>query len=115
METFIIVLIVILVAIYVYQKTYFENFASSEPVKVIVFTSGHCPHCVTYKKNTEPQIIQYANSKGYMYENKDASHPDAQKLNVNYVPQAVVYKGSKHKSLEGSITSNNIESTLKSM
>ena len=116
MEIFIIVLIVILVVIYVYQNTYFENFKNSEPIKIMVFTSHTCPHCVTYKKQTEHHIIEWAKKNNYLYENHDGSSDMANKHNVQYVPYCVIYKGSKHKPCIGnSITIDNIEKTINSM
>lgn len=115
MHTFIIVLVVILVVIYVCQKAYFEYFSDSEPVKILVFTSGHCGHCHTYKREMEQKIKDWANSNGCDYDNQDGSSSLARDLDVQYVPTAFVYKGDNKKQLEGPITIDNLKRIINSM
>jgi len=98
MNTFIILLIVVLVLIFIYNKTYLEGFENTTPIKIIIFVSKSCPHCVTYNKNMHSKIEQFCNQNGislqriFSDEDKDGLF---EKYNIEYVPAAILIKNDQ--------------------
>ena len=119
MNTFIIVLVVILVIIFVFNKTYFERFENnSVPATILVFVSKSCGHCVNYNANMHSQVESFANSNGHKYYRIFADNDGNNlfdKYNIEYVPACVVLKGNNVKKLDGSINPNAIKSVISSM
>lgn len=121
MDTFVIVLIVILVIVYLGQKVFFnEQFANTnnEPLKLYVFVSSHCPHCHTYLDNQHANVCALAKSAGVEVE-KIQSDGSAKsndlfaKYGVQFIPTAIVVKGNKvHKNLGSNITPQTVKSAL---
>lgn len=121
MDTFVIILIVILVLIYLGQKAFFnEPFANTDnqPLKLYVFVSSHCPHCHTYLDNQHSNVCALAKSKGVEVEKVQSdgsakSNDLFSKYDVQFIPTAIVVKGNKvHKNLGSNITPQTVKSAL---
>lgn len=121
MDTFVIILIVILVLVYLGQKVFFnETFANTnnEPLKLFVFVSSHCPHCHTYLDNQHANVCALAKSKGVDVEKVQSdgsakSNDLFAKYDVQFIPTAIVVKGNKvYKNLGSNITPQTVKSAL---
>ena len=121
MDTFVIILIVILVLVYLGQKAFFnETFANTnnEPLKLFVFVSSHCPHCHTYLYNQHANVCALAKSKGVDVEKVQSdgsakSNDLFAKYDVQFIPTAIVVKGNKvYKNLGSNITPQTVKSAL---
>lgn len=121
MDTFVIILIVILVLVYLGQKAFFnETFANTnnEPLKLFVFVSSHCPHCHTYLDNQHANVCALAKSKGVDVEKVQSdgsakSNDLFAKYDVQFIPTAIVVKGNKvYKNLGSNITPQTVKSAL---
>jgi hypothetical protein len=121
MDTFVIILIVILVIIYLGQKAFFnESFANTdnEPFKLYVFVSSHCPHCHTYLDNHHSNVCALAKYKGIDVEKVQSdgsakSNDLFSKYDVQFIPTAIIVKGNKvHKNLGSNITPQTVKSAL---
>lgn len=121
MDTFVIILIVILVLVYLGQKAFFnETFANTnnEPLKLFVFVSSHCPHCHTYLDNQHANVCALAKSKGVDVEKVQSdgsakSNDLFSKYNVQFIPTAIVVKGNKvYKNLGSNITPHTVKLAL---
>ncbi len=127
MTTLIIVLIIILVIIYLYQN-YFStssekftdstNSTNSEPLKLYIFVSGHCHHCITYLQKHHDKVVKLCELKGIEL-NKIESDGTAEssdlfsQYDVKYVPTAILVKGDKiHKKLGSVLTPEAISKEL---
>lgn len=120
MTTFIIVLIVILVLIYIGNKAFFnESFESTDqPMKLYVFVSEHCPHCHTYLNKHHKDVSELVKSKGLEVHKvlsdgtKEVSNL-FDKYGVQYVPAAIIVKGDKvYKNLGSDITPQSVKYAL---
>jgi len=121
MDTFVIILIVILVLVYLGQKAFFnETFANTnnEPLKLFVFVSSHCHHCHTYLDNQHANVCALAKSKGVDVEKVQSdgsakSNDLFAKYDVQFIPTAIVVKGNKvYKNLGSNITPQTVKSAL---
>jgi hypothetical protein len=124
MTTLIIVLVIILVIIYIGQNAFFsssEKFtdsSSSEPLKLYVFVSGHCPHCITYLKKHHEQVANMCKSKGVQLKKIESDgSPESSKLfsqcDVQFVPTAILMKGDKvYKNLGSVVTPDALSKEL---
>jgi len=120
MDTFVIVLIIILVLIYIDNKAFFnETFEiTNEPMKLYVFVSSHCPHCHTYLNNHHEDVCALIKSKGLDVQKVQSDGTKAtsdlfDKYGVQYVPTAVLVKGNKvHKNLGSNITPQTVKYAL---
>lgn len=120
MDTFVIVLIVILVLIYIGNKAFFnETFeTTNEPMKLYVFVSGHCPHCHTYLNNHHKDVCALVKSKGFDVQKvqSDGTKETSDlfdKYGIQYVPTAVIVKGNKvYKNLGSNITPQSVKYAL---
>lgn len=121
MDTFVIILIVILVLVYLGQKAFFsETFANTndESLKLYVFVSSHCPHCHTYLDNQHANVCTLAKSKGVDVEKVQSdgsakSNDLFAKYDVQFIPTAIVVKGNKvYKNLGSNITPQTVKSAL---
>jgi len=120
MDTFVIVLIVILVLIYIGNKAFFsESFdTTNEPMKLYVFVSSHCPHCLTYLNNHDKDVCALVKSKGIdiqKVESDGTTHTKNlfEKYSVQYVPAAIIVKGNKvYKNLGSDITPQSVKYAL---
>lgn len=120
MDTFVIVLIVILVLIYIGNKAFFnESFENTnEPMKLYVFVSSHCPHCHTYLNNHHNDICALVKSKGLDVKKiqSDGTKETSDlfdKYGVQYVPTAIIVKGNKvYKNLGSNITPQSVKYAL---
>ena len=118
MNTIIIILIVILILIFIYNKTYLENYDNIYPIRVIVFVSKSCGHCVNYNSNMHDKVVQYTRSNNINLERIFADEDKDNlfdKYNIQYVPALVIIKGNKVKSLDNSINPNSIDLAVKNM
>ena len=135
MSTFIIILIVILVILYIHHKAYFESFTSSqslnptqlpnltqsssgssEPMSLLVFVSKSCGHCVSYNKNHHDAVVELGKQKGVQVK-RIFSDEDPEnlfdKFKVMYVPTCFIMKGDKiHKNLGSNVNPQSIQSAL---
>jgi thiol-disulfide isomerase/thioredoxin len=120
MDTFVIVLIFILVLIYIGNKAFFsESFENTnEPMKLYIFVSSHCPHCHTYLNNHHKDVCALVKSMGINVQKvqsdgtKDTSDL-FNKYGVQYVPAAVIVKGNKvYKNLGSNITPQSVKYAL---
>ena len=118
MYTFIFVLVIILIVIYISHKAFFESFESStlEPMELLVFVSKSCGHCVNYNNNLHDGIVALAKSKGVnvkrIFSDND---PDGMfdKFKVMYVPTVILMKGGKvYKNLGTNINPNSIKEAI---
>ena len=140
MTIFIIVLIVVLVVLYFYNKTYLESFFitsksptssniantnitntnnqdnTSEPLSLLIFVSKSCKHCVNYNKYHHDDVVQLAKQKGIevkrIYADED---PDNlfEKFKVLYVPTCIIMKGDKiYKNLGSNVNIQSIKTAL---
>jgi hypothetical protein len=119
MGTFIIILVVILVILYIHHKAYLEPFVSSqsnEPISLLVFVSKSCGHCVNYNKNHHDSVVELAKQKGVQVK-RIFSDEDPEnlfdKFKVMYVPTCFIMKGDKiHKNLGSNVNPQTIQSAL---
>lgn len=122
MATFVIILLVILVLIYLGNKAFFnETFANTnndEPKKLYIFVSSHCSHCHTYLDNQHSNVCAVAKSKGIDVEKVQSdgsskSNDLFSKYGVQFIPTAIVVKGNKvHKNLGSNITPQTVKVAL---
>ena len=120
MDTFVIVLIVILVLIFIGQKAFFsESFENTnEPIKLYVFVSGHCPHCHTYLDKYHNDVCALMKSKGLEVQKvqSDGSEESSKlfdKYNVQFVPAGILVKGDKiFKRLNSDITPQSVKQAI---
>ena len=119
MNTFIIVLVVILVIIFIFHKTYFEEFKNNtSPVTILVFVSKSCGHCVNYNKQMHNEVADFANSNKFEYKRifaDDDKDNLFDKHNIQYVPASVILKGDEIKKIDGSINTSSIQSAISSI
>jgi hypothetical protein len=119
MTTFIIILIVILVILYIHHKAYFEPFVSSqsnEPMSLLIFVSKSCGHCVNYNENHHDSVVRLGKQKGVQVK-RIFSDEDPEKLfdkfKVMYVPACFVMKGDKiHKNLGSNVNPQSIQAAI---
>ena len=118
MNTFIIILVVILVILYIHHKAYFEPFesSSSEPLTLLVFVSKSCGHCVNYNSNYHDGIVKLAKQKGVevkrIFSDEDPDNMFDQ-FKVMYVPTGIVMKGNQvYKNLGSNVNPQSIQSAL---
>ena len=135
MNSFIIILIVILVLIYIEKKVFynetFENanidtnansiansIANPEKLKLYIFVSKHCPHCHTYLDNQHENVSALAKSKGVQIEKVESddsakSNDLFGKFEVQFIPTAIIVKGDKvFKNLGSNITPQSVKTAL---
>lgn len=117
METFVIILLVILVLIYIGQKAFFnEPFANinGEPIKLFVFVSDHCPHCHTYLNNHHTDVSTACKSRGIEVEKVQSdgsakSNELFNKYDVQFIPAGILVKGDKvYKNLGSNVTPQSV-------
>lgn len=120
-----VLLILVIVAI-IFKKKIYECFGSdsnsnsnsNEKISLLIFVSETCHHCVNYNKMTHPELVSWANKKGYELK-RIFAHDDKEKLfdkyNIEFVPACVIIKDSQIKSLSGPINSTNIENAIKTI
>ena len=131
MNSFVIILIVILVLIYIEKKVFcnetFENanidtnansIANTEKLKLYIFVSKHCPHCHTYLDNQHENVSALAKSKGVQIEKVESddsakSNDLFGKFEVQFIPTAIIVKGDKvYKNLGSNITPQSVKTAL---
>ena len=120
MNTFIIVLVVILVLIYICHKTFYgERFENTDKnMKLFVFVSSHCPHCITYLNKYDSDVSTFVKSKGIDFQKvvSDGSKESTDlfnKYDVQFVPAAILVKNGKiYKNIGSNITPQSIKSAL---
>lgn len=118
MDTFIILLVIILVLIFIFNKTYFESYDNTNPTTIIIFVSKTCGHCITYNSKMHNKVEKYSKDNGINLQRVFADE-DNDKLfenyNIEYVPACVIIKGNAVKKVDSSITPDTINSTIKYM
>ncbi len=110
-------ILAVLIVIVMYQLNKSKENFESEKVKVLVFLSKSCPHCVTYK-NEEPNVIStLASMPSVEYKSVfcDEEPELSDKYKVMYVPTCFVEKGDKSEQLTGNVTGENIVKKINSM
>ena len=119
MHTFVIVLIVILVLIFIGQKAFFsETFENIQaPTKLYVFVSKECPYCHTYDDQYHNDVVAIMNSKGItvqrvLSDESVESNKLFEKYNVNTVPAGILVGGDKIKRLGSDITPQAVKKAL---
>jgi hypothetical protein len=119
MDTFIIVLIVILVLVYLGQKVFLnEEFTNSDSLKLYVFVSSNCPHCHTYLNDQHADISALAKSKGIEIKKvQSGDSPESNdlfaKFDVQFVPAAILVKDNKiYKKIGSNITLQSVKAAL---
>ena len=98
MDTFIILLIIVLVLVYIYDKTYLEGFVSNNTNKLIIFVSKSCPHCITYNNNVHPQIVKFCSENRIELERIFSDEDKENQFdmnNIQYVPAAMFFRNNK--------------------
>ena len=119
MNTFIIVLVVILVIIFIFHKTYFEEFKNNtSPATILVFVSKSCGHCVNYNKKMHNEVEDFANKNKNEYKRifaDDDKDNLFNKYGIQYVPACVILKGDIIKKIDGTIDTSSIKSTISSI
>ena len=115
-----IILVLLLIILYVhgmYFKEGFEKITNSN-VKILVFVSKSCGHCVNYNNNVHNKVEELAKQKGWdlkrIFSDNDPENLFS-KYNVMYIPACFIIKNDVTKQLSGSITLENIENTIKNM
>lgn len=118
MTTIIIVLIIILVLIY-FGKGVFESFDNidTKSLKLLIFVSDTCPHCVTYMNNNHADVIALSQSKGIQVQKIKSGDPNAESLfnkyNVQFIPTCLIIKDDiVYKNLGSNISPQSIKSAL---
>ena len=117
---FVIVLVAILVLIYIWHKIYFnEPFENTDDsLKLYVFVSNHCSHCLNYLKNNHDDVCALMKSKGLkVYKiQSDGSVESSDlfnKYNVQFVPTGLLVKGDKVvKNLGSDLTPQSVKYAL---
>lgn len=120
MDTFVIVLIIIIVLIYIWNKAFFnESFeTTNEPMKLYVFVSEHCPHCHTYLNEQHKDVCALVESKGIEVQKVQSNGTKEisdlfDKYGVQYVPTGIITKGNKvYKNLGSNITPQSVKYAL---
>ena len=95
---------------------YKTNEESNNKNKIIIFLSKTCPGCINYFKNIEDKLIKEFSNE-YIIENKfiDEDSDLFIKHNIEYVPQAMVIHDNKNELIDGSISIENIKSTIEKL
>jgi hypothetical protein len=93
-----------------------NNTLQQKDIKVVILLSKTCFHCVNYDKTMDTPVKEHLKSKDVPLQ-KVYSHDDPEQLfakyNAEYVPMGiVVIDGTVHK-INGGITPENIDSTIK--
>lgn len=122
MTTFIIILIVILVILYIHHKAYLETFVNltnlskSEPLTLLVFVSKSCKHCSDYNNNYHDAIVDLATKKGVVVKRIFSDEdPDNlfEKFKIKYVPTGIVMKKNQiYKNLGSNVNPQSVQSAL---
>ncbi len=123
MDTFVIVLIVILVIVFIGQKAFFsESFKNTnETIKLYVFVSSSCPHCHTYLNKQHKNVSSLIQSKGLeaIIVQSDSSKKSSDlftKYNVQFVPTGIFVKGDMvYENLGSNITSQTVNQVLENL
>lgn len=119
--TFVLVLIIILVLIFLGHKTFFsESFVNNntDSLKLYVFTSPDCPHCHTYLTTHHNDIMALCESKGIgidhiVSDNSTKSNELFAKYNVQFIPSGIIIKGDNvYKNLGSDITPQSVKTEL---
>jgi hypothetical protein len=120
MDTFIMILIIIVVLIYIADKAFFsEPFENAnEPIKLLVFVSGHCGHCHTYLNEYHNDVCALMESKGLdvqkIQSDDSAESSDLfDKYKVQFVPTGLLIRGDKvYKNIGSNITPQSVKYAL---
>jgi thiol-disulfide isomerase/thioredoxin len=113
-----LVILAVLIVIVMYQLSKSKENFESEKVKVLVFLSKSCPHCVTYKNDEESKVTSVLqNMPNVEYKSMfcDEEPELSDKYKVLYVPTCFVEKGTKSEQLTGNVTAKNIIEKMTSM
>jgi thiol-disulfide isomerase/thioredoxin len=120
MQTQLLIILIILIIIlgFTFWKK-IEKFGNNQDdVKILVFVSDTCPHCVSYKAKKNEQVKHDVEENGYKYDLINSS-PETRdlfnKYDVQFIPTCVVVKNDKHVRLQGDINIDNIKDTLKDL
>jgi thiol-disulfide isomerase/thioredoxin len=102
-------------------KSESENFKSSDDnVKILLFVSQTCPHCVTYMENEHEKVVEDSKKNnneirlhisGASKESNDAFD----KYNVEYVPACILLKDNNLVRLKNGVNLENIKEEIKKM
>jgi thiol-disulfide isomerase/thioredoxin len=119
MNTFIIALIVILAVLFIYDYSQKESFGGTEePVKIMVFVSKTCGHCVKYNDEMHDKVAEYAKNKGHelvrLFSDDDTDNL-FDKFDIQYVPACVIMKGNKITKLNSQINPDNLDNEIKNI
>jgi thioredoxin-related protein len=119
MHTFVIVLIVILVLIFIGQKSFFsEKFKNIQlPEKLYVFLSETCKYCDIYKNEYHNDVVALMNSNGIkvqkvLNDKSDESNRLFAKYGVDGVPSGILVGGDKIVRLDYDITPKSLRQAL---
>jgi thioredoxin-related protein len=119
MHTFVIVLIVILVLIFIGQKSFFsEKFENIQPPeKLYVFLSETCKYCDIYKNEYHNDVLALMNSKRItvqqvLDDESDESNRLFAKYGVSGVPSGILVGGDKIVRLGSNITPQSVRQAL---
>lgn len=112
---FILIIVLIIILIIIYLVRTYEDFSSDDSVLILTFVSKTCPHCVTFKDKEYPNIDEHFGSKHKLVY-VDNIPDDYQKYahDVTYVPTSIVINKNKKMVVNGPITVDSIEKTIKS-
>jgi thioredoxin-related protein len=123
MHTFVIVLIVILVLIFIGQKSFFsEKFENIQPPeKLYVFLSETCKYCDIYKNEYHNDVLALMNSNGIKVQQvlsceSECKSNESNRLFAEYgvsgVPSGILVGGDKIVRLGSNITPQSVRQAL---
>lgn len=121
MNNFVIILLVILVLIKIFEISYFEMFenTTNNDIKIYVFVSKTCPHCVNYVENKHKKIEEnYSKTENIKYEliyANDDKDKLFDKYQIEYVPACVIINKNNAIKLNNEITKDEIEKIIKTL
>ncbi len=118
-----LVILAVLIMIVMYQLSKSKENFESEKVKVLVFLSKSCPHCIDYKgtedkPGEEPNVISVLSTMPnveYKSVFCDEEPELSDKYKVVFVPTCFVEKGNKSEQLTGNVSADNIVKKINSM
>lgn len=121
----VLLLVIVLVLLYLVQHCYCsEHFKNAKNIdtlnlKILIFVSKNCIHCVNYNNNVHDQLVDQLKSyKNITIERIFADEdPDDMfdKFNIRGVPACFILYNDQIIKLKGAITSVNIENQIENI
>lgn len=115
-----ILVVLVICAVVYYFSCSMEGFGNCmEKIKILIFVSTSCPHCVDYESNRHQAVLDEYKNKPNVEVSLIVAGQDPENLfktyNVMYVPACIIIKGDTTEKLEGPVGVDNIKQKIGSM